>query len=241
MHLDEETLQRLLHGELAGPGESRARTHLASCRECARRLEEAAREEERIFGLLETLDHAPPATGPESILAGGPAPERWRSRIAAGVAFLLVVGGIAVAVPGSPVRDWVRGALRGEPPPAAVEADRPGEESVAGVSVDPGELIEVAFEESQERGRILVRLVRAPELQVRIHGGSPGIRVHSDRIVVANAGSAASYEILVPESAPRVRVRVGARVLFEKEDEEARAPTTRSEEGWVLPLRPDAD
>lgn len=241
MHLDEETLQRLLHGELAGPGESRARSHLASCRECVRRLEEAAREEDRIFGLLEELDHALPATGPESILPAGPAPERWRSRIAAGIAFLLVVGGIAVAVPGSPVREWVRGALRGDQPPASVEAGPTGEESVAGVSVDPGESIEVAFEESQERGRILVRLVRAPELQVRIHGPSPGIRVHPDRIVVANAGSAASYEILVPESAPRMRVRVGPRVLLEKAGGEVRAPTPRSEEGWVLPLRLDDD
>ncbi len=60
MHLDEEQVQRLLHGELSRPVETSAREHLAGCSDCRRRVAEAQREEEEVYALLSHVDHPGP-------------------------------------------------------------------------------------------------------------------------------------------------------------------------------------
>ena len=50
IHLDDERLQRLLHGELDTAAAAAARDHLAGCAACAARLDEAERDEQAVFG-----------------------------------------------------------------------------------------------------------------------------------------------------------------------------------------------
>lgn len=239
MHLDDETLQRVLHDELDPDVVPRVRDHLAACPACARRLEDAEREERRVFSLLESLDHEPPAGDPEVILGAASGRERWRSLAAAAVAFLIVAAGLAYAIPGSAVREWVRSALLGDRPAAVSETPAAADEPTAGVSIDPGDSLDVVFGSPQETGTIHVSSSPAGELLLQILGQPPGIRVESHRLRIDNAGSTASYRIEIPASAPRVGVYVGSRRVLVKVGLTVRAEAERdSTGGYVIPLAP---
>jgi hypothetical protein len=69
MHLDEEGLQRLLHGELSRAAETSARAHLAECADCRRRASEADLEEREVGALLQVLDEPVPAIDAEMVAA----------------------------------------------------------------------------------------------------------------------------------------------------------------------------
>ncbi len=69
MHLDAETLERVLHGELDEARDAAAREHLSSCPICEAALEESRLRERRLFGLLEALDHEPPGLDWEAVEA----------------------------------------------------------------------------------------------------------------------------------------------------------------------------
>lgn len=60
MHLEDEQIQRLLHGELDPRAEAAVIGHSVTCDECRVRLEEAKHEEKQIFELLRRLDHSAP-------------------------------------------------------------------------------------------------------------------------------------------------------------------------------------
>jgi hypothetical protein len=238
MHVDPDMLQRALHGELDPAADARDRAHVASCEECAGRWKRLEEEEERVRSLLETLDHAPPAVDVRAIVRAGSRPEWWRSRIAAGVAFLVVAGGLAWAIPGSPIREWVGSFPTGDPPsPARETPDEPGA-SASGVSVAPGDSLDVVFENPQESGTIHVRSHPGEELELRILGGRPSIRVESRRLVVANAGATSSYRIEIPASAPFVRVQVGSRTVLVKDGTTIDAAGRDSTGAYAIPLTP---
>jgi anti-sigma factor RsiW len=217
MHLDDESLERLLHGELDPGLVSTARSHLASCPSCEARLEESRALESRLFGLLGTLDHEAPGIDWNSALNPPSTRARAGSRIAASIAFLLLAGGILYALPDSPVRGWID-RLRGMD---ATEAPTPGigsrseiETPVSGLRVRPAGAFEIDFEDSQAIGAIRLRLVRTPEVEIRVLGSPVRLESGTDRVSVSNANSQSSYEILVPESAASIRLRVDGKEVF---------------------------
>ena len=216
MHLDDESLERLLHGELDPGPEATVRSHLASCPSCEARLEESRALESRLFGLLGTLDHEAPEIDWNSALHPTSTRARAGSRIAASIAFLLLAGGILYALPDSPVRGWID-RLRGMD---ATEAPTPGgsrseiETPVSGLSLRPAGAFEIDFEDSQAIGAIRLRLVRTPEVEIRVLGSPVQLESGPDRLSVSNANSQSSYEILVPESAASIRLRVDGKELF---------------------------
>jgi hypothetical protein len=128
MHIEDEQIQRILHGELRAPAREEVHRHLTGCAQCRFRLAEAEREEQWIFDLLRRTDHTAPAVDPEILAAIGDvnrAEKRARVRAvaapswgiaivrggwlqwAAGVALAVAVAGAAYTAPGSPVPAWV--------------------------------------------------------------------------------------------------------------------------------------
>lgn len=232
-HLDEETLQRAVDGELDAAAAPAVRQHLAGCPECARRVEEAGREQRRAFALLEALDHPVPALDPDAIVARRRAP-RPRPLAAAAVAVLVVAAGLAWALPGSPVRSWIRSARTGGGP----EAVAPVEPASAGISVVPGDSLDVVFEAPQHAGAVRVAPSASGELHLRVEGEPPAIAVEPHRVRVANAGSSAGYRIEIPPAAPLVRVLVGDRPILVQRGASLRMATPPDSAGAiVLPLR----
>jgi hypothetical protein len=218
MHLDDESLERLLHGELDPGPEATVRSHLASCPSCEARLEESRALESRLFALLGTLDHEAPEIDWNSALSPPSTRARAGSRIAASIAFLLLAGGILYALPDSPVRGWID-RLRGmdateAPTPPGIGSPSEIETPVSGLSLRPAGAFEIDFEYSQAIGAIRLRLVRTPEVEIRVLGSPVRLESGPGRLSVSNANSQSSYEILVPESAASIRVRVDGEEVF---------------------------
>ena len=95
MHLDEENLQRLVDGELAGPAETLARKHIEECSACREHLEAAGKEQMAMLSLLETLDRPVPQFDSAAVLLRTPRRESHRGRWAAAILVAFVLSGAA--------------------------------------------------------------------------------------------------------------------------------------------------
>lgn len=239
MHVDEERLQRLLHGELARADEAEAQAHLAACDECSRRFAAAAREEESVGALLRELDRPAPhlALGAIARRAGTRSPliPRW----AAGFAIVLGLAGAAYALPGSPlprlvdaVVEWAKG--RPDPlSPGAGSLPLP-DASFAGIAVPPGARFRILFQTPNTRGEMLVRLTGGAEVEIRAARGAATFTTGESQLVVDGRGLPATYEIEIPLTAPRVEILVGEDRVFLKEGSRV---TTALGSGSTAPYR----
>ena len=211
MHLDEETLERILHGELDAERDAAAREHLSACPGCTAALEESRLRERRVFGLLETLDGEAPGLDwrvVEAYERRGPR----RLLVAASIACILAAG-ILYALPDSTLRNWID-ALRRDAPAGESPVAPDGSPSVSGLSIRPTAPFEIAFDGAQASGVVLVDLSDRPEVEIRVLGDPVDLESGPDQVAVANVGSRSSYAIRLPKAGPTITVRVGdSRVL----------------------------
>jgi anti-sigma factor RsiW len=224
VHLDTETLERLLHDELDPRREAESRRHLDACPDCRELLADAGRREARIFGLFEELDHEPSAA--QLALPGGLRAEREPARkrpawyrIAASIALVIAAGGLLYALPGSPLREWISGPGadgRGIGDGGAGRSEEVAG-ALSGLTVRPDGPYEIAFLARQSSGRIRVELTPSRDVQIRVAGEPVGLESGPDRLVVSNAGSHASYEIRLPAAGPPLGILLDGRIVFHKE------------------------
>lgn len=248
-HLDEEQVQRLLHGELLPPAETAARAHLTACADCRQRLTQAEREEGEIDALLRHLDHPPPAIEAGAVAARARAREFGWSRWAAGLLLTLGMAGAAYAAPGSPLPGWVAavaewmggGPARSPSAPAPAPAPPPPPSTgFAGIAVAPGRALLILFTSPQAEGRALVSLTDGGEVVVRALSGTATFTSDEDRLVIDDRDSAASFEIEIPRAAPWIEIRVGRVRIFLKDG--PRVTTRQSPDTlgrYLLPLVPE--
>lgn len=241
MHLDDERMQRLLHGELE-PGPDRlAREHLAGCEECRNRVEKAREEEQRIFALLTVVDHQAPEVRPEiAIPALGRVRPRWE-RWAAGIALVTAVAGVAYAAPGSPLpgvlqRVFGAGAPSQLPPPtdASPSASIPG----GGIAVMPGDRLTIRFLLAGTGGVATIALTEGLEASIRTVNGTATFASDEDLLSVRGAGPA-SFTILIPRGAPSIDVLSGTVTVLRKRGAEVLTDAVPDAEGrYTLTLEP---
>ena len=231
MHLDDEQVERLRHGELPREREKSIREHLAGCSECRSRVAEAQRDEDGVYSLLRVLDRprrridanavVARARGTESgraPVSTGPRTLRWRW--AAALLVVASVGSAAFAAPGSPLSGWVREALewiapRGNPPLAIPAQSRRREPAPAGVGVAPGRELLILFTSPQTSGEARVSLTDGSEVVVRTQSGAATFTTDPGRLVIDNRSPTAMFEIHIPRAAPRVEIRMnGVRVYL---------------------------
>src|SRR5688572_615987 len=161
MHPDLEQLQRYLHGELPPLRAEVVRKHLSACAECQARFDTAEREEAELNALFQQLDHVTaPTTVNEIVVAARKTGFNWYKR-AAVVLLALGVAGTAYAIPGSPVRAWVRSLLvwnQASRPalPSAPEVEPSTDH--AGIEVEPGSYLMIDFTAQQNQGDAVVSL-----------------------------------------------------------------------------------
>ena len=245
MHLDDERLQRLLDGELRGAREGEARAHLAGCEICRGRLTEAGREQAEVFGAFRALDRLAHAVTVDSIVARARRSEPSSSRPvavarlawAAGFAALLVLGGIAFALPGSPLRAWVT-ALAGWNAPARTQTPAPSPVAeVAGLSVAPGERLVVSFLRARAGGQVRVVWSDGGEVEVRAPRGAATFESGTQTLRVDDL-QPVTYEVRVPRAAPEIEIQVAGVSLFHKVGEQVTAPAPSAAGEYLLPLEP---
>ena len=241
MHLDEERLERLLHGELAGDDSAAARSHLLGCAECRARVAAAERDEREVFDLIGAVDHPVPAVTVDAVIDRAGARRRPWHRSAAAAVLLLGLGGAAYALPGSPLRRWVGAAIErmsggpGGIVPDPVRVDPP--EDGAGIAVAPGADLLIEFTGPETGGSARLVLSDAGEVTIRAPAGAATFRSDANRVAVHRTGTRARFDIELPRSAPRVEVRVGARRIFLKEGARTTSDAPPGPDGaWILVL-----
>jgi len=243
VHLDEEQVQRVLHGQLAHENEALVRDHLGACVACRSRVEMAEREEGRTLDLLEQLDHPAPRIDVESMMTV----RRRRLneplvRWAAGILLTLAVGSAVYAAPGSPLPALIdrligedRVVPSGPPlPPTPNVVQAPArDEGIQGVAADPGAEFTIEFAALQD-GVAQVSLTDDAEIVVRAIGGPARFTSDVNRISVDAAAETVRFEIEVPRRAPRVEIRVGGRRVFLKNGSSISAGPERTADGRYL-------
>lgn len=250
MHLDEERLQRLLHGELDQAAAASAREHLAACPNCRLRMAEAEREENEIGVLLRTLDQPPPPIDAEAIAARVDAPvpsvvhEVAWGRWAAGFLLAVIIGGAAYAAPGSPLPALVDGVVqwiggRSDETPTTPGPDQARDSDGGGIAVAPGQKLLIVFRSRQTAGTARVSLTAGALVVVRAEDGAATFTSDLDRLVIDNRGSSASFEIQIPRDAPRIEIQVNGDRVFVKEGPNISPAETQDSIGrYLLPLIP---
>ena len=227
MHLDPETLERVLHGELDDARDAPARDHLTGCPACAAALEESELRERRVFGLLERLDHEVPDLdwkAVESASRGG-----GGFLIAASIACILAAG-MLYAFPDSPLRSWIE-RVREEAPTPGAAAGSGGSQSVSGLSIRPIAPFEIVFAGMQESGEVRIAIADTPELEISVLGAPVDLESGPDRVRVANLGSRSSYAVRLPDAGPTITVRVGNAVVLVRSGTELRTAAPRGDSG----------
>jgi hypothetical protein len=265
MHLDEERLQRLLHGELRAGEEAPLRAHLSECAECRRHLDEAERQDREMEELLGALD-SPAPRGLQAMpgwareIAAGrrdvdveshghePVPlhrepallrrEPVLLRRAAALVAAVAVAGAAYAIPGSPLPRWVREVTQWMQTEREVVDTHPGGsvDSASGIAVSPGSGLVIEFVSRQAAGEIRVTLTDGAELTVRAPAEAATFTTDAAHLTVENRGDSASFEVRVPRAAPRVEIRLAGAPVLLKEGERVTLAAPTGEGEFRIPL-----
>ena len=248
MHLDEEQVQRLLHGEVPPQAASDAREHVAGCTDCRRRLAEAERQENEVDALLRAVDDPlPPRISAEAVVAraqqagvaagaGAGGPDFAWLRRAAGVVVVVGIAGAAFALPGSPVRKWVHAIVQkmgGRPGPTP---GAPGDSAAigAGISVLPEQKLLILFKSAEGDGQVFVSLTDEPEVQVHAPTGAASFTSSADQLLIDVQDASATFEVEIPRSAPWVEIQTGTGQVFLKEGERVTTKGSKDAVGGYL-------
>ena len=244
MHLDPEQVERLLAGELGTQTERALRRHLAECEACRELVARADREATEVRGLLRQVDHpVPHIDAKRLIVRTEPHRTGWR-RWAAGIVLVLASAGVLYATPGSPLPRWLAAAIewlgpRVEPPDPAPPQPAPEPPSLAGIAVDPGRNLVIAFTAAQPSAQVRIQLTDGDEIVVRAPSGAATFTSHAARLEIDNRAEAATFEIQVPRGAPRVEIQVeGSRIFLKEAQRITTDDTTAQIAPYVLRLKP---
>src|SRR5690606_36325692 len=113
-HAGEGRLQAYLDGELSTAERAVVSGHLSACAACAEELDVLKEASRQLSLSLRLLDSVAPAPTPVPAALARAGAERVvvvrRALLRAAGIVLLLAGGGAAALPGSPVREWVRTA-----------------------------------------------------------------------------------------------------------------------------------
>jgi anti-sigma factor RsiW len=214
MHLEEEQLERLRHGQPGAVDEPAIRAHLAECPECQQRLARANRVEGAVFAVLKALDHPPPQLDAEHIVrvARRHRPQRW-------AAIVLLSAGVATAVyatPGSPLPRWSRALVSWLTGHQAVTA-APGAPALSGIAVSPGTDLLIEIPSALPGAILRVTLTGDSQVVAQAPVGSASFRVEPHRLVIDNRDSAVTIDLRIPAAAAAVEIMLGSRSLLRKQ------------------------
>jgi hypothetical protein len=245
MHLDEERLQRLVHGELELGDERSARQHVAGCEVCRAQVDMAEGEQTELTRLLRDLDQPAPRMEPGDIVRRARSGGHGWARRAAVVLASLGLAGVAYAMPGSPIPRWIR-AIAGAPvheveprPGGRPDSLQSGEPIASGIAVDPGARLVIVFPAPPAGARALVSLRDTSDVVVRVLAGHASFSSSADRLVVETTDSPASFQLVIPRNAPSVEIRAAGRSVFRKQGARiAPAGGAGSDGRYVIELKP---
>jgi hypothetical protein len=193
-----------------------------------------------IFRLLESVDIDPPGLTAEAVAAIARSRRRRSShyRWAAGILLIGVLGSVAYAMPGSPLRSWLEALRSSQTVPTPAEPIPPPA-APAGIAIDPGEGVAIIFERPSAGSRASITLTDEPKLFVETTAGGARFTAGADRILVFISRDSTLVQVRIPRSAPRVEIYLEKRQLLRKIGSELVAPApAESDSSYSLDLAP---
>jgi hypothetical protein len=204
--------------------------HVATCAVCSARLQTLQSEMDHAARALEQLDGPVPqvnaralierATRERSEVATPDVPSRRRFPArAAAVAALLVVTGAAAALPGSPVRRWAERRFgSGDVPPAPENVQTtPASDGFGGVALPAHLPLLIILPTSVESGSLALAVALENITQVLSSDPDTGFSVGPGVLTLATRANSLQIEITAPSTMPRLMVRVGNRMVFDRD------------------------
>ncbi len=177
------------------------------------------RDEREVFALLQSLDEPARPVRVGAVIARARGESRTaRYRLAASILLTVTAAGVAYAMPGLPVKEWIHSMMARvtrEAPAARQAVQVPG--ATSGIAVAPGERFVIRFAAASPNGEALVSFTDDSTISVRAALGGATFTSESDRLVIEPRGSAISVEIAIPRSAPRVEIQVAGERVFLKD------------------------
>jgi hypothetical protein len=209
MHVDDDVIQRHIHGEPTGFS-----AHFESCAECRSRLDDARRQTAEIEALLGTLDVPAPPVDARSLMSAAQRRNPWPRRAAAAV-LALTVGGAAWALPGSPLPSL----FRSNPAVETLLPPDPG-----GVRVEPGARFVLRF-----TGEPPLRVAWTDDelISVRSLRGTAAF-TSGDGLLVIDASGADTIDVGLPRTALLILVEIAGRVVLRKDGDVVTVPAPRA-------------
>jgi hypothetical protein len=239
VHLSDGSLFALLDGELPPDAAAAALSHLRECPACQERREALERERREIADLVGQLDHAPPPVTVDMVVTRALHFGARRGLLAAGLATLLI-GSAAVVFATAIPRQWLARVFHPHPASRAQEPSRASTTSTrSGVALVPGRTLILAFRAEQSSGSVRISFVSDSLVTVLALGDTVNYSVGTDAVTIGNDGrTTANYEIRVPQTLAHIRVRVGGRVIFTKNDSVVVSPVPRdgATGEYVIPI-----
>ncbi|HEV8177088.1 MAG TPA: hypothetical protein VGP44_05310 [Gemmatimonadales bacterium] len=239
MHPTEGAWREVLDREVEPPLMSDFDSHLRHCAECRRTVATLRDQRESVAGLLEQLGGPAPARSASETLQRA-ARRGSHRRMLAAATIALCLATAAGATVRSGLLDRVSEFLHPDPSPTSTIAPAAqassGAPTSSGVAFTPPSRLEVAFEEWQGEGEIVI--VLSPEQKFSISASAPSdYSVRHGKVTVANREGRASYRITLPFSLTDASIRVADREVFSRRGTTIRTQA-RAEGGssYHLPL-----
>lgn len=217
-HLSPDQIVRYLDDRIPEEEEVAVERHVEACASCRSRLSAGKRTTDRLEEAVKRRD--PPA--PEERSGETSSRTGTALRMAAVLALLLVGGGVAadLALPGTPVRDWLRSVVGRAPTPRA-----PSDQGGVGVPLERG-AISIRIADAPSGVPVRIRFVEQREALVSAQGGF--FETGEGEITVASPGRD-TVEVLIPRSADSVDLRSNGQRLLEKIGGEVHVKGTASD------------
>ncbi len=170
--------------------------------------------------LLSSIDHRVPAIRANNVIARARRRAGWHVALIAASALLAVASVSTAAVRSGFVTrlvDGIRGA-RHEAPARLKETSTADVNASRGVAFVAGAQVDVDFRAPQTAGAVQVRWVDSGSVLLTQTGamGEAHYALTPTGVIVNNERSTASYTLVLPRSASRVRVRIAGREVAAK-------------------------
>ncbi|MEA2723742.1 MAG: hypothetical protein QOH59_1513 [Gemmatimonadales bacterium] len=239
MHPTEGAWRELLDREADPELQAGLDSHLSYCAECQTTLATLREQRDSISGLLEQLGSPAPArTAAETLHRAARKSSHRRMLAAATIALCLATAAGATMRAG--LLDQVRDFLRPDPSPTTTIAPAAqastGAPTSSGVAFDAPARLEVAFQEWQGEGEIVITLSTEPKFSISASSPSD-YSVRRGKVTIANRGGRASYLITLPLSLTDASIRVADREVFSRRGTTIRTHARADSAGsYHLPL-----
>jgi len=238
MHLSEEQVQRVLHGELASATAREVDDHLEACPECRALVDRAEQEERWLLDRLGALDHPVPAVRAGDIVRSRS--RRGWGQWAAGIFLGAALAGAAYAIPGSPLPGVIARIVGSQETRGSSTVTAEPSDSVvvqAGIAVAPGSRLTISFETAVAGDTAVVSLSDSGDVVIQGRGGISSFTSDPERVAIHREGGAGRFDIFIPRSAPLVTLEVGTRRILIKRASRVTADAPPDRQGrYVVPL-----